>query len=102
MQVKNSFFQNVINMNKLLFQCMQKEPYRFPYTDRYNQLILTLNIRLNQFYADIENEYYNKLLYPNLQEIWKVEKDSYMMCIICIIYSLMQSSDHVKYSQIHA
>jgi hypothetical protein len=79
MYIEKSFFKNVIDLNKLLFQYMGKPNQ----CDSYD--VSNIQILYNQF----ENKYYKECLYPQLKDIWKVEKESFMVCVACIMFQLL-------------
>ena len=81
MYINHSFFKNVIDLNKLLFQYMSK---------RSQSVSIDIsNVQIQRVHNEFENKYYKDCLYPQLKDIWKVEKESFMVCVACIMYELL-------------
>jgi hypothetical protein len=83
-------FNSLIGINKFLFQFIGKEAD----TLAYRKTSEVFNTKLIKLHKDIESVYYNQILYPNLQEIWYIEKEALFICILCIISFI--KSGHVK------
>jgi hypothetical protein len=83
-------FYSLIGINKLVFQFIKS-------CDNSQQYLQTEEIftnKLTTFHRDIEDTYYNQILYPKLQNIWHMEKETFVACILCILSII--NSDHIK------
>jgi len=78
MYINHSFFKNVIHLNKLLFQYMSK-----------HSQCTSLDMQIQKIHDEFENNYYKDSLYPHLKDVWKLEKEGFMVCVACIMYQLL-------------
>ena len=83
-------FYSLIGINKLVFQFIKSRDN----SQQYHQTADIFNNKLTLLHKDIENTYYNQVLYPKLQNIWHIEKEALLTCILCIITII--NSGHVK------
>ena len=82
----------LLNINKLIFKFIHKQ-HTIP-NENFNKTELKYTSLLDNTYSNIENIYYNKIMLPQLQNIWQIEKESFLLCITCIIHTIM--SCHTK------
>jgi hypothetical protein len=92
----NNMYRNIskklIDLNRIILKFIRQEnkipaPPKESVTEFYKTLETTQ--------THLENTYYDNVMYPQLQNIWRVEKEVLLYCISCIIYLIM--SHHVKY-----
>jgi hypothetical protein len=90
-------FHKLNDMNRLIFKFIRKDHMisQNNYEVTSQQFIKTLD----NTYNILENTYYNNIIYPQLQNIWKIEQENLILCVTCIMHTIM--SYHAKYSQIH-
>ena len=77
----------LLDINKLIFKFIRKED-TIP-IEHFNKTHKHYSRLLHNTYTNIENIYYNAVMLPKLQNIWKIEKESYLLCITCIIHTIM-------------
>lgn len=87
----------LLDINKLIFKFIRKEESIS--IEQFNKTHNHYNHLLHNTYANIETIYYNTIMLPNLQNIWKTEKESFLLCITCIIHTIMKY--HGEYFQNH-
>lgn len=86
-----NIIQHLLNINKLIFRFLHKEP---SIKTNYDLTVHKCTRLLDNTYRSLENIYYNQVLYPKLENIWQYEKESFILCITCIIHTIM--NHHVK------
>ena len=82
-------FYTLLGINRLIFQFIRnKDLHSYAHTEEF------FTNKLTTFHRDIEDTYYNQVLYPKLQNIWHMEKETFVACILCILSII--NSDHIK------
>lgn len=80
-------FYTLLGINRLIFQFIRNNEMNTHTEEIFTNKLTTLH-------RDIENTYYNQVLYPKLQNIWHMEKETFIACILCIVSII--NSGHVK------
>lgn len=90
--VYNNMYNKLIDINRLIFKFMRQEK---TITPSNKETIHEFYKTLETTHTKLENTYYDTVMYPELQNIWRIEKEALLYCMSCIIYLIM--SHHVKY-----
>ena len=94
---------NLINVNRHVFNFIRKK------NTHDNNLIIHQNNKtnnnidydkisniyinkINKLSVELEDVYYHNLMFPQLKNIWNIEKNIYIACITCIIHLINQMS----------
>lgn len=87
-----NLIHSILQINKLIFKFLHKDHNNIDTNN--DKTIYKCSRILDKTYHNLENIYYNQVLYPKLENIWQYEKESFLLCITCIIHTIM--SCHTK------